>query len=96
MPLVLAGHEHRQRADTVGEALTLVEGSTGGAGLRGLEGDEPLPLECTVLYVDAANRRLQAYDAITVSGLGGLDARSERTVLPRDTAAPASPVPTGP
>ncbi|HWC11077.1 MAG TPA: metallophosphoesterase, partial [Acidimicrobiales bacterium] len=36
-PLVLAGHTHEPRQATLGKAILLVEGSTGGAGLRGLQ-----------------------------------------------------------
>jgi hypothetical protein len=82
VPLVLAGHTHRREREMFGSTRVLVEGSTGGAGLRRLEGDEPPPLQCTVLYFDRETRRLQAYDAITVSGLAELDARIERTIVP--------------
>ncbi len=59
----------------------LVEGSTGGAGLRGLEGDQPTPLECTVLYIDRQTHKLQAYDEITVGGLGTSSVRIDRHVV---------------
>ena len=49
----------------------LVEGSTGGAGLRGLQGDEPKPLQASVLYFDPDTHELLAYDRISVKGLGG-------------------------
>src|SRR5690606_23019637 len=55
-PLVLAGHLHERQVrmlqqvpDGVPTRL-LVQGSTGGAGLRGLEGEAPTPLTMTVLY----------------------------------------------
>jgi predicted phosphodiesterase len=81
VPLVLAGHTHEPREDSIDGTTLLVEGSTGGAGLRSLRGDEPEPLTCTVLYFDPATARLVAYDRITVRGLGGTGARIERHVL---------------
>jgi hypothetical protein len=67
------------------ETRLLIEGSTGGGGLRGLQGDKPLPLTASVLYFDRTTHRLAAYDAITVSGLGGTGATIERHILAPDT-----------
>ncbi len=80
VPLVLAGHTHAARERSIGTTRLLVEGSTGGAGLRSLRGKEPEPLTCTVLYFDPDTKRLVAYDRITVAGLGGTGARIERHV----------------
>lgn len=79
--LVLAGHVHHREHDTRDGTLLLVEGSTGGAGLRGLEHEQPTPLECTVLYFDRATRALQAYDEVTVGGLGTSSIRIDRHVV---------------
>jgi predicted phosphodiesterase len=66
----------------IGEpTILLVEGSTGGAGLRGLQGDEPEPLAASVLYFDAETRRLLAYDRLTVKGLGESGATIDRHVV---------------
>jgi predicted phosphodiesterase len=81
VPLVLAGHTHAPREDTIDGTRLLVEGSTGGAGLRSLRGDEPEPLTCTVLYFDPDTDRLVAFDRVTVRGLGQTGARIERHVL---------------
>lgn len=81
VPLVLAGHTHFARQTEVGDAIVLVEGSTGGAGLRGLQGEEPEPLTCSVLYFDPGTGDLLAYDRVTVAGLGGSGARIERHVV---------------
>jgi predicted phosphodiesterase len=81
VPLVLAGHTHTPDHDEVDGTHVLVEGSTGGAGLRGLQGERPKPLTCTVLYFDAGTRRLVAFDRVTVRGLGETGARIERTVI---------------
>lgn len=81
VPLVLSGHRHEQEAHRVEDALVLVEGSTGGAGLRGLQGEATEPLTCTVLYFDPGDRRLVAYDRISVEGFGGAAASIERHVV---------------
>jgi predicted phosphodiesterase len=62
----------------------LVEGSTGGAGLRGLQGDEPKPLQASVLYFDPDTRELLAYDRISVKGLGETGATIDRHILVHD------------
>ena len=85
VPLVLAGHTHKVGTERIGEydeTLVLTQGSTGGAGLRGLQGDEPKPLEASVLYFDAESRLLVAYDQVTVQGLGETGVTIERHVVP--------------
>ena len=100
-PLVLAGHTHQRKVDVLPDGTRLmVEGSTGGAGLRGLQGKYPQPLTCTVLYLDPATGALRAYDEITLGGLGETEVQIQRTVVPATqdagsrsdgTPAPASP-----
>ena len=92
VPLVLAGHTHEREVETLEEGtLLMVQGSTGGAGLRGLQGENPTPLTCTVLYLDPDTGALVAYDDITLGGLGETEATIERTVVPET----AEPVPAG-
>ncbi|HKA84558.1 MAG TPA: metallophosphoesterase [Acidimicrobiales bacterium] len=62
----------------------LVEGSTGGAGLRGLQGDEPKPLQASVLYFDPDTHELLAYDRVSVKGLGETGATIDRHILVHD------------
>lgn len=82
-PLVLAGHKHQRKiAEVDKDTLLMVEGSTGGAGLRGLEGEKPTPLTATVLYFDKSTKKLQAYDEITVGGLGLAEVSIQRKVAP--------------
>jgi predicted MPP superfamily phosphohydrolase len=101
VPLVLAGHLHKRHISVLKDGTRLmVEGSTGGAGLRGLEGEQPTPLTCTVLYLDKTSARLRAYDEITLGGLGQTEATIQRTVVenttaPPTTSAPASASPSG-
>lgn len=98
-PLVLAGSEHR-RSDNLDQAGTqyLVQGSTGGAGLRGLEPQTgaPTPLHASVLYFDANTGRLQARDDVDLGGLGLTSAQIERHVtqdpdrdIPPDPESPS-------
>jgi predicted MPP superfamily phosphohydrolase len=83
VPLVLAGHTHERKVSRLDSGtLLLVEGSTGGAGLRGLEGEYPEPLTCTVLYLDPDTGDLRAYDEITLGGLGETEVTIQRTVVP--------------
>ena len=63
------------------ETLLFTEGSTGGAGLRGLQDEEPHPLTATVLYFDEDTRELVAYDRITVKGFGETGATIERHLV---------------
>jgi Icc-related predicted phosphoesterase len=95
VPLVLSGHVHERRAETVDGTTHLVQGSTGGAGLRALEGEEPTPIMLSVLYLDRESGELQAYDDITLGGLGVSDARISRTVVaePEEPAATPRPSP---
>jgi predicted phosphodiesterase len=74
--------------------LLLVEGSTGGGGLRALQGEQPLPLSASVLYFDRETHRLLAYDSVRVAGLGGTGATIQRHVLVNDTT-PRNPDDTG-
>lgn len=88
VPLVLAGHIHRAEAGRLGKnTILLSEGSTGGAGLRGLQGDKPKPLQCSILYFDPATRRLIAYDRISVSSLDKTGVTINRTVIDRERKA---------
>nr|WP_296067537.1 metallophosphoesterase [uncultured Actinoplanes sp.] len=69
----------------------LVEGSTGGAGLRGLEKEAPTPLSLSVLYFDEKHQ-LKAYDDIQLGGTGQSNVELQRNVIgakPEETATPA-------
>lgn len=83
-PLVLAGHIHTREAEDLGDGTELlVQGSTGGAGLRGLESEEPTPLTFTVLYLDPESKQLTARDEFTLGGLGTASAEVERILEDR-------------
>src|SRR5690606_24206703 len=83
VPLVLAGHTHEPDQSTIGKATLLVQGSTGGAGRRGVAEDpaDREPLVASVLYFDRSSRRLVAYDQVVVEGLGSRSVRVDRRTL---------------
>lgn len=107
VPVVLAGHRHEREVTRIdqqdgkippqGRTLLMVEGSTGGAGLRGLEDEKPTPLEMSVLYFDDVDKSLQAYDEITVGGTGESEVTLQRNLVRPDDKAPVvrSPSPSG-
>ncbi|MFF3308353.1 metallophosphoesterase [Streptomyces sp. NPDC002952] len=84
VPLVLAGHVHHEEMEVMPYGTRLrVEGSTGGSGLRAVEGKYPDPIEASVLYLDRDTRRLQAWDEIALGGLGLTTAEVSRH-LPKE------------
>lgn len=94
VPLVLAGHTHKRGNDVLAEGTRLmVEGSTGGGGLRAVEDDDPQKVQASVLYLDEQTDRLQAWDEITLGGLGLSTAEVSRH-LPGDLRPGSSPSPT--
>ncbi|MEU5304998.1 metallophosphoesterase [Streptomyces noursei] len=84
VPLALAGHLHQPVISTLPQGTRLmVEGSTGGGGLRAVQDKQPAPVQASVLYLDRTTRRLQAWDEITLGGLGLTRAEVSRH-LPRE------------
>lgn len=84
VPLVLSGHYHRREQRLLtGGTLSFFQGSTGASGLRGLEREKPTPVRASVLYIDRDTRALQAWDDITLGGLGLTSAKIERRILAR-------------
>jgi predicted MPP superfamily phosphohydrolase len=83
VPLVLDGHFHRRdQIELPGGTLQFLQGSTGGSGLRALETEKPTPVEASVLYFDRDTHALQAWDDITLGGLGLASASIKRHVRP--------------
>jgi predicted MPP superfamily phosphohydrolase len=90
--LVLAGHIHRRLTQQLpGGTLLFVQGSTGGAGLRALQSTPPTPLDSAVLYFDRTTHQLQAWDDVTLAGLGGTEVQIQRHLV----TVPAPPEPSG-
>ena len=94
-PVVLSGHTHARRTETTDGTTLIVQGSTGGAGLRALRGEEPTPVTLSVLYLDEQTQQLQAFDDITLGGVGTSDARISRQVVVAPPPESPSPVPSG-
>ncbi|MET7344250.1 metallophosphoesterase [Streptomyces sp. NPDC087866] len=96
VPLALAGHvHHRQNEVLKGGTRLMIEGSTGGGGLRAVQNKKPEQVLASVLYLDRSTRRLQAWDEITLGGLGLTTAEVSRH-LPQEKPALTSPSPTAP
>ncbi|MCW8384067.1 metallophosphoesterase family protein [Streptomyces justiciae] len=94
VPLVLSGHLHHQETEVMSNGTRLrVEGSTGGSGLRAVEGKYPDPIEASILYFDRDTRHLQAWDSIKLGGLGLTTAEVSRH-LPEENLPGATPTPT--
>ncbi|MCG5217740.1 metallophosphoesterase [Streptosporangium soli] len=102
VPTILAGHAHARSTEVLPTGTrVLVQGSTGGAGLRALEHEEPTPVTASVLYFDKETHRLEAWDDITMGGLGEqsvqiqrhVETAPERRIFPEPSSAPS---PTGP
>ncbi|MFF3326011.1 metallophosphoesterase [Streptomyces sp. NPDC002889] len=90
VPLVLAGHIHQRRTEVLPHGTRIkIEGSTGGGGLRAVQNDNPEKVRTSVLYLDRSTRRLQAWDEITLGGLGLTTAEVSRHVP--DENAPGAP-----
>nr|WP_106241912.1 metallophosphoesterase [Nonomuraea fuscirosea] len=93
-PMILAGHTHERRTNMFPTGTRmLIQGSTGGAGLRALEHAQPTPVQASVLYFDKETKRLQAWDDITLGGLGEQSVYIQRHVEP-DPQRMISPEPT--
>ncbi|MET9292736.1 metallophosphoesterase [Streptomyces sp. NPDC003077] len=91
VPLALAGHIHHRKNQRLPHGTRLmIEGSTGGGGLRAVEGAAPAPVQASVLYLDRGTRRLQAWDEITLGGLGLSKAEVSRH-LPGENRPGATP-----
>ncbi len=85
--LILAGHRHKFEESRIGNTPLLVVGSTGGAGLRILDGEAETPIQASVLYFDKDTKKLQAYDLITVSSLEEQNVTIQRHIM---TIGPAA------
>ncbi|MFI1826733.1 metallophosphoesterase [Streptomyces sp. NPDC020412] len=93
VPLALAGHVHRREVKVLEQGTRLkIEGSTGGGGLRAVQNDKPEKVRASVLYLDRTTKRLQAWDEITLGGLGLTTAEVSRH-LPEENQPGARPSP---
>jgi predicted phosphodiesterase len=97
VPLALAGHVHHEDTELLEKGTRLrIEGSTGGSGLRAVEGRYPDPIQASILYFDRDTRRLQAWDEIELGGLGLTTAEVRRHLAEENQpGATPSPSPSG-
>jgi len=101
-PIVLTGHMHAHAQETLpGGSWLFQQGSTGASGINALRNEEPTPITLTVFYFNSRTKELEAWDEITLGGLGLTSAEIERHLAARfagDTGEappvdPASPSP---
>lgn len=80
--IVLAGHLHKRSITTFPKkTILMVQGSTGGGGLRMITNREiPAKLEASVLYFDKITKKLVAYDEISIGGIGDSYAEIQRKI----------------
>lgn len=89
VPLVLAGHVHRRHTEVLKYGTRLkIEGSTGGGGLRAVQNEKPEQVRTSVLYLDRTTRRMQAWDEVTLGGLGLTTAEVRRHVVEEPEPSP--------
>jgi predicted MPP superfamily phosphohydrolase len=69
-PLLLAGHTHKRSVRRFGDIVVLVQGTTGGSGLRGVQQEPTTPISLSVVYIDRTTKRLHTVDEVTLGGLG--------------------------
>ncbi len=94
--LILTGDGHKRYTAVLPKGSRLMQqGTTGGAGLRALEKDEPAPIELSVLYINRKTLELEAWDDIALGGLGLTSARIDRHLVePTEEPMTPSPIPT--
>jgi predicted MPP superfamily phosphohydrolase len=94
VPLALAGHlHHRRQYELPGGTRLMLEGSAGGGGLRALEQGVPEKVTASILYLDRDTKLLQAWDEITLGGLGRSTAEVSRHLPKENTPGGSSPSP---
>jgi predicted MPP superfamily phosphohydrolase len=70
VPLLLAGHTHKRSVRRFGDTVVLVQGTSGGSGLRGVQQEPTTPVSLSVLYLDRTTKQLHSIDEVTLGGLG--------------------------
>ena len=83
-PVVLCDHMHaRAREVLPGGSWLFQQGSSGASGINALRNEDPTPITLTVLYFDDRTGELEAWDDITLGGLGLTSAEIERHLAAR-------------
>ena len=80
--LILSGHLHHRNTKKLSpNSLLMIQGSTGGGGLRMITNrSTPAKLEATILYFDSNTKTLIAYDEVSMGGLGSISAEINRKI----------------
>jgi len=73
----------RDRGVLPGGSWLFQQGSTGASGINALRNEDPTPITLTVLYFDDRTGELEAWDDITLGGLGLTSAEIERHLAAR-------------
>lgn len=89
VPLILAGHMHRQIVEERNGTRMLAVGSTGAAGLQSFTTESDMDYEAQIVYLREG--KVVAFDYVTFSGLGG-DFDIKRRAL-SDLGKPGVPSP---
>lgn len=93
-PTELYGHIHAQYTFLTRDGTRVfIQGSTGGAGLRALQGEQPTPVTLTVLYIDPISGSVKAFDDITLGGFGQTQAQVTRIIVNSDGTTPIDKAP---
>lgn len=67
-PVILVGHDHQPTIKMVKKSIIVNAGTTGAAGIRGLNLKNP-PMSLKILYFNKKNQRLLAIDSLTLQPL---------------------------
>lgn len=85
VPTLVSGHTHRMRLEQLGASWHLNPGSTGSAGLRGLQTTSEVPYSAIILHFNTANRGVVAADVIKYHALSGSFTVERRLMGPPNT-----------
>ncbi|HHV61835.1 MAG TPA: metallophosphoesterase [Firmicutes bacterium] len=97
VPVILYGHDHKLKVEVKDGTVVVDAGTTGGAGVRGLQDEKPLPLSLALLHIsrrqeDYPGAKLVAVDTITLSSVDGGFVLERRVIEPQPgSESPPSP-----
>ncbi|MBE0466520.1 MAG: metallophosphoesterase family protein [Candidatus Desulforudis sp.] len=70
-PILISGHTHRVLLEQLGDSWHLNPGSTGSAGLRGLQTTSEVPYSAIIMHFNGADQTVIAADIIKYNALSG-------------------------
>lgn len=97
VPILVTGHTHRLSVRQEGDSLLLNPGSTGAAGIRGLQATSEIPYSVIILYLNREGEtpRVLAVDSVKVFNLRGgfvLERKFDPLAPPGEPETPVPPV----